>query len=83
MNSELASMFMADAAEAIASRRDDTRLATARQRDGAAFDMRALGAAIGGSLIQSDDPGQYANLNGAVRTPTTLDHPNAVVGKTG
>lgn len=79
---DLHEIFIADAAEAVAARRDDTRLATARQRDGAAFDMRALGAAIGGSLIQSDDPGQYANLNGAVRTPTTLDHPNAVVGKT-
>lgn len=78
---ELLKLFHADAAEAIASRRDDTRLATARQRDGAAYDMRALGAAIGGSLIQSDDPQSFGTLNAAVRTPTTLDHPNAVVAK--
>lgn len=81
MGPDLIALFQADAAEAIAARRDDNRLATARQRDGAAYDMRALGAAIGGSLIQSDDPGQFGTLNAAVRVPTTLDHPNAVVAK--
>lgn len=81
MGPELQNLFAADAAEAIAARRDDTRLAAARQRDGAAFDMRALGAAIGSSLVASDDTSEMSRINAAVRVPTTLDHPSAIVGK--
>lgn len=71
----LDTMFEADAAESIARRRDDTALAVARQRDGAAFDMRALGAAIVNATITADDPTSFAGMNSAVRIPTTLDHP--------
>lgn len=77
----LLGLFMADAAEAIARRRDDINLATARQRDGAAYDMRALGGFIVAQLFTSDNAENFANLNTASRMPSTLDHPNAVVGK--
>ena len=45
------------------------------------IDARALGGAIAGSLLVSDNSEKYANLSTAARIPTTLDHPNAVVGK--
>lgn len=72
---DLQEMFAADAAEAIARRRDDSQLATARQRDGAAYDMRMLGGFMTGSLFSSDDPERFAGLNAGVRVPTTIDHP--------
>jgi hypothetical protein len=72
---DLNEMFSADAAEAIARRRDDSQLATARQRDGAAYDMRMLGGFMTGSLFSSDDPERFAGLNAGVRVPTTIDHP--------
>lgn len=65
----------ADCLEAIGRRRDDINLATARQRDGAAQDMRVVGSAIAANIIQSDDPTQYAGLNAGIRVPTTVDHP--------
>ena len=73
---DLQEMFAADAAESIARRRDDSQLATARQRDGAAFDMRMLGGFLASSLFSSDDPERFAGLNAGVRVPTTLDHPD-------
>jgi len=72
---DLQEMFSADAAEAIARRRDDSQLATARQRDGAAYDMRMLGGFMTASLFASDDPERFAGLNSGVRIPTTVDHP--------
>lgn len=77
----LEEVLAADFAESVARRRDDTALATARQRDGAAFDMRALGGAIADQLIQADDPAQFAGMNAAVRIPTTVDHPGVPVSK--
>lgn len=71
----------ADCLEAIGRRRDDINLAQARQRDGAAQDMRVVGSAIAANIIQSDDPTQYAGLNAGVRVPTTLDHPGIPVAK--
>lgn len=79
LSAELMSLYEADAAEAIARRRDDITLATARQRDGAAYDMRALGAFTIEQLFRSDNGSGYADLNAASRMPSTLDHPNVVV----
>ncbi|MCP9473349.1 MAG: hypothetical protein NNA30_11505 [Nitrospira sp.] len=76
---KLQDLFAADFAESIARRRDDTNLATARQRDGAAFDNRALGYFGLEQLFRSDNPMGYADLNAASRMPTTLDHPNATI----
>lgn len=85
LSAELAGIFEADAAEAVARRRDDTALATARQRDAAAYDTRMLGGFMTAQLFASDDTqalaGMFAGLNGAIRVPTTVDHPNAVVTK--
>lgn len=68
-------LFTADAAEAIARRRDHTQLALQRQSDGAAQDMRAVGGMIAGELMSSNDPTQLAGLNAGVRIPTTVSHP--------
>ncbi|MER3416747.1 MAG: hypothetical protein C4297_11125 [Gemmataceae bacterium] len=78
---DLLTMFKADFMEAVARRRDDTHLAIARQRDLAAYEQAQLRGFITGTLFQSDDPERYASLNAASRMPTTLDHPNAVVGR--
>ena len=75
----LKEMFQADAAEAIARRRDDTQLAIARQRDGASHDMRALGGFLSVQLFRSDNGEGIADYNTSARAPMTLDHPNAVV----
>lgn len=37
-------------------------------------DNRGLTAAIAASLIQANDPVQYAGMNVASRVPTTLEH---------
>lgn len=78
---DLMELFKASFAQGIADARSDAQLAMARQRDGAAFDMRALGAAIGGSLVASDDTSEMSRINAAVRVPTTLDQPAAIVTK--
>ena len=44
---------------------------TSRQADGAAFDQRLLGGVLAGALLASN----IGQLNAAVRTPTTIDHP--------
>lgn len=51
--------------------------ATARQTDGAAYDMRSLGGFIAGEMHRSNDPEAFAGLNTASRIPTTLDQPGA------
>lgn len=85
LSDSLAAVFEADAAEAVARRRDDTQLALARQRDAAAYDTRMLGGFMTTALFSSDDvqalSSMFAGLNGAIRVPSTVDHPNAVVGK--
>lgn len=58
----------------------DLNLAFARQRDGAAFDQRTLGAVAASELLVSNDAGDVARMNTAIRTPTTIDHPSAIVG---
>ncbi len=45
----------------------------ARQSDGAGYDMRLLGGVLAGALLASND----AQLNAAVRTPSTLSSGDA------
>jgi hypothetical protein len=59
----------------------DMQLAHRRQADGAAFDMRLLGGALTNAIVSSDDPATFAGYNAAVRVPTTIDQPSAVVNK--
>jgi hypothetical protein len=80
MNPELQAMFVADAAQAIARRRDSSDQAMANQRDGASYDMRMLGAFMTGSLFASDDAERFAGLNTGARIPVTLDQPGAKIG---
>jgi len=81
MEPALVNLFSADAAEAISRRRDDTQLAINRTRDSALYDLRLLGYIGSSELLVSNDPSEMSRLNAAVRVPTTLDHPNAVVQK--
>lgn len=71
--------FEAEQLQVFGRRVSDIDLATARQRDGAAFDHRALNYFGLGTLFLSDDAERAAALNAGVRIPTTLDHPGAVV----
>lgn len=75
ISAELLGLLEGDMGLSIRSQAQEVGLAHARQRDGAAFDMRALGAAVASELVQSDDPQTFAGLNTAVRIPTTVDHP--------
>ena len=54
---------------------NEVGLRIGRQSDGAQLDNRTYAAFIAGQLFASDDPSQYADYNAAVRTPTTLEHP--------
>ena len=54
----------------------ELQLAMARQRDGATYDQRVLGAVAAVELLVSDDPMQIAGLNTGIRTPTTISHPS-------
>lgn len=76
----LLTMFEADAAEAVARRRDDTQLAIARQRDATQLDNRVFQGFLARQLFQSDDAEMFASLNTGARIPTTLDHPSIPVG---
>lgn len=38
------------------------------------MDSRALGGALAGALLRSDNSSEYANLNTAIRTPSTVEH---------
>ena len=58
----------------------DTELAFARNRDVALYDLRVLGSVSASELLVTNDPMQVAGYNTAIRTPTTIDHPSAVVG---
>lgn len=80
MSPELLAIFNQDMAQAVARRRDDSDLAAARQRDGAAYDMRMLGGFMTSALFASDDPERFAGLNTGARIPVTLDQPGAKVG---
>jgi len=69
------------AAERHAVQQADHALATRRLADTSLHGLKVVEAVTAKELLVSDDPTDYARINGAVRTPTTLDHPNAVVGK--
>jgi hypothetical protein len=68
-------MLEADMLEAAALRRASQQLGHERQRDGAAQDMRVVGAHVAAEIAQANDPTQFGGLNAGVRVPTTLDHP--------
>ena len=62
-------------------RMEDTDLARGRARDTALHGLKVVEAISAYELLVSNDPQQAMGWNSAVRIPTTLDHPNAVVGK--
>ena len=60
---------------------DDAAAARARARDTALIGVKTIEAIAAKELLVSDDVSEASRINMAARTPTTLDHPNAVVGK--
>jgi hypothetical protein len=75
---DLQSIFESRIAAASARSMEHADGAMARQTDGAAYDMRALGAVITSELVQSDDPMGMAGLNTGIRTPLTITQPGNV-----
>lgn len=78
---DMMNAFETEQLQSFGRRTTDVDLATARQRDGAAFDHRALNFFGLGTLFLSDDAERAQSLNVAARIPTTLDQPGAVVSK--
>lgn len=70
MNAELVGLFSADAAEAISRRRDDTQLATARQRDTAQHGLKVVESVAAYELLTSNDPLMAILSKLADRTPS-------------
>ncbi len=58
----------------------DVQTAIGRQRDAAHSVSLAVQGSVARMLIEAGDPSFDSNLNSAVRTPTTLDHPSIPVG---
>lgn len=77
---ELLGLLEGDMGLSIRNQSQEVGLAHARQRDGAASDMRALGAAVAVAMLQADEPTTFAGINAGVRTPDTLDHPGNTSG---
>lgn len=72
--------FEAEQLQAFGRRIGDIDLAVARQRDGAAFDHRALNFFGLGTLFLSDDAERATAANMASRIPSTLSQPGAGTG---
>jgi hypothetical protein len=70
MDQAVTDALAAAAARGVLAQTEDAAQAMARQRDGAAFDMRALGGAIARELVQADDPQTIAGLNTTSHVPT-------------
>jgi hypothetical protein len=68
-------------AESFRTTQNDHTAAMARQRDTSMHGLKVIEGVVAKELLVSDDPTDYARMNTAIRTPTTLDHPNAVVAK--
>lgn len=60
---------------------DDAAAARARARDTALHGLKTIEAITAKELLVSDDVSEASRINMATRIPTTVDHPNAVVGK--
>ena len=60
---------------------NDHTAAMARSRDTALHGLKVIEGVVAKELLVSDDAAEFGRVNAAVRVPTTLDHPNAVVGK--
>jgi hypothetical protein len=72
---DLQAMFDSRVAASSARSMEHADGAMARQTDGAAYDMRALGAVIATELVQSAEPMGMAGLNAGIRTPLTITQP--------
>lgn len=68
-------------AERYAVQQSDHAAAMGRARDTALHGLKVVEAVVAKELLVSDAADDFARTNAALRVPTTLDHPNAVVGK--
>jgi hypothetical protein len=49
----------------------EQQLRVGRQSDGAAYDMRALGASLSAMMMRAGDPGQYMDFATSSHAPTS------------
>ena len=68
-------------AERTALSQGDFALAMARARDTALHGLKVVEGVVAKELLVSDDAAEFGRTNAAIRVPTTVDHPNAVVAK--
>lgn len=81
MDPFLAKMLEASLMERISIAQADHQLAVARARDTALHGLKVVEGVVAKELLVSDDPSEFGRTNAAIRVPTTLDHPNAMVTK--
>lgn len=81
MDPDLVKMLREQTAVGANAFTQDIQLGYRRMANGAEFDHRTLNGALAGSILRGDNASEIAGLNAAIRAPTTIDHPNAVVGK--
>lgn len=81
MEPNLVGLYQAAAAERLSLHNADIQLAVARQRDTAQHGLKVIEGVVAKELLVSDDAAEFGRTNAAIRVPTTLDHPNAVVAK--
>src|SRR5262245_16456630 len=74
LDAAVVDQLSASAARSILRQTDHADEVSRQVAYGSAFDMRALGGALAGAMIGSDDPQAFARLNSGVRVPNTLDH---------
>jgi len=67
--------------ERMAALQIDSNAAQARARDTALHGLKVIEGVVSKELLVSDDLSETMRGNLAARSPSTLDHPNAVVSK--
>lgn len=78
---DLNSLLFAQLAQQANVFTSELNLAYRRQGDAIQIRNSVIDSVVTGEILRGDDPMQIAGLNAGVRTPTTIDHPSAVVGK--
>lgn len=74
LDAAVVDQLTAAASRGILRQSDRADEASARQSDGAAFDMRLLGGVMANELIGENERANVGGLNTAIRTPSTIDH---------
>lgn len=79
MDPFLAKMIEAGMAERMGMYHGELNAALGRARDTALHGLKVVEGVVAKELLVSDDVSEMSRINGAVRVPTTLDHPSIPV----